>query len=67
LSAVGDDRYIIARGKDRLEFNGAGMTGLVMGGLDDILIKQKIAVSGLADLISTLFPLPSFSPGLNYH
>lgn len=67
LSASGDDRYIIARGHDRLELNGAEMTGLVMGGLDEAHVAPKIASSGLKNLISALYPLASFSPGLNYH
>jgi hypothetical protein len=31
LGGIGDDRYTIVRGSDRLELDGAGMTRLVMG------------------------------------
>jgi hypothetical protein len=67
LSASGDDRFIIARGHDRLELNGAEITVLVMGGLDEAHVAPKIASSGLENLVSALYPLPSFFPGLNYH
>jgi hypothetical protein len=64
LGGTGDDRYMIIRGRDRLELDGASMTQLVMGSPD----LQKIDAPGaLAEVVSALFPLPSFLPGLNYH
>jgi hypothetical protein len=66
LGGTGEDRYTISRGRDRLELDGATMTFLVMGNAD----SQAGAVhvpGALAEVISALFPLPSFLPGLNYH
>jgi len=66
LGGIGDDRYTIARGSDRLELDGATMTRLVMGDADTQ--AETIHTPGaLAEVISALFPLPSFLPGLNYH
>jgi len=66
LGGMGADRYVIGRGSDRLELDGAGMTRLVMGDADPQ--AEAIHASGvLAEVISALFPLPSFLPGLNYH
>ena len=66
LGGIGDDRYVIARGSDRLELDGAGMTRLVMG--DANSQAEPIHAPGvLAEMVSALFPLPSFLPGLNYH
>jgi GNAT superfamily N-acetyltransferase len=66
LGGIGDDRYTITRGADRLELDGAGMTRLVMGNAD--LQGEAVHTPGvLAEVISQLFPLPSFLPGLNYH
>jgi predicted N-acetyltransferase YhbS len=57
------DAYAIARGQERLELDGAAMTRLVMGAPE----KETPACSeALGKAISTLFPLPSFLPGLNY-
>ncbi len=65
LGGGGGDRYMITRGPDRLELDGAAMTRLVMG---DTHIHESIPAPGaLAEVISVLFPLPSFLPGLNYH
>jgi hypothetical protein len=66
LAGSGEDRYTIARAAERLELDGAAMTLLVMGDA----APQAEAVHGpgaLADVISALFPLPSFLPGLNYY
>ncbi len=66
LGGLGDDRYTIRRGSERLELDGATMTCLVMGTVDKN--SYSIPASGaLAEVISALFPLPSFLPGLNYH
>jgi hypothetical protein len=66
LGGIGDDRYTITHGSDRLELDGAGMTRLVMGNADPE--AEAIHAPGtLAEVISALFPLPSFLPGLNYH
>jgi GNAT superfamily N-acetyltransferase len=66
LGGIGDDRYTITRGSDRLELDGAGMTRLVMGNADP-QAEAIYAPGALAEVISALFPLPSFLPGLNYH
>ena len=66
LGGIGDDRYVIVRGSDRLELDGAAMTLLAMGNADSA--SQAVHAPGaLAEAISALFPLPSFLPGLNYH
>jgi hypothetical protein len=66
LGGIGDDRYTIRRGSERLELDGAAMTCLVMGSAD--IESESMPRSGaLAEVISALFPLPSFLPGLNYH
>jgi hypothetical protein len=57
------DRYAITRGSDCLELDGAAMTRLVMGDAETCSIQ---APGVLQDVISALFPLPSFLPGLNY-
>ena len=65
LGGIGDDRYTIIRGSDRLELDGAAMTQLVMGNANT---QEALPAPGaLAEVISALFPLPSFLPGLNYH
>jgi GNAT superfamily N-acetyltransferase len=66
LGGIGDDRYTITRGSDRLELNGAAMTRLAMGNADS-QAETIHAPKVLAEVISALFPLPSFLPGLNYH
>jgi hypothetical protein len=66
LGGTGNDHYTITRGSDRLELDGAEMTRLVMGNADPH--AEAIQAPGpLAEVISALFPLPSFMPGLNYH
>jgi predicted acetyltransferase len=66
LGGLGKDRYTITHGRDRLELDGAGMTLLVMGNSDPY--AQAVHAPGeLVEIISALFPLPSFLPGLNYH
>lgn len=66
LGGNGTDRYAIVRGSERLELDGAEMTRLVMGSPDGP--AEAISPSGaLAEVISALFPLPSFLTGLNYH
>ena len=65
VGGIGDDRYAITRGSDRLELDGAAMTHLVMG---DAHTQESIHAPGaLAEVVSVLFPLSSFLPGLNYH
>lgn len=66
LGGIGDDQYTIILGSDRLELDGAAMTLLVMGNTDT-QAKAIHAPGALAEVISALFPLPSFLPGLNYH
>ena len=57
------DVYIITRGQERLELDGAAMTRLVMGAPGE---EVPACSEALEEIISTLFPLPSFLPGLNY-
>jgi hypothetical protein len=66
LGGIGDDRYTILHGSDRLELDGAAMTRLVMGSADP-QSESVHAHGALAEIISAIFPLPSFLPGLNYH
>jgi hypothetical protein len=66
LGGIGEDRYTIARGRDRLELDGAAMTLLVMGNANP-QAEVVHAPGALAEVISKLFPLQSFLPGLNYH
>ena len=68
LGGIGNDRYAITRGTERLELDGAQMTRLVMGSTDVEAASLPVPTSGaLREAISALFPLPSFLPGLNYH
>jgi len=65
LGGTGVDRHAIVRGRERLELDGADMTRLVMGSASRE--AEPVAPAGaLAEVISALFPLPSFLPGLNY-
>ena len=66
LGGIGIDRYTIIRGSDRCELDGAAMTSLVMGSIESET-KPIHTFGTLAEVISVLFPLPSFLPGLNYH
>lgn len=66
LGGAGADRYTITRGVERLDLDGAAMTRLVLGSTE--ATSESLPRSGaLAEVISALFPLPSFLPGLNYH
>ncbi len=66
LGGLGNDRYAIVRGEDRLELDGAAMTRLVMGSAEGE--EGPVPLPGaLAEVVPALFPLPSFLPGLNYH
>jgi GNAT superfamily N-acetyltransferase len=66
LGGTGADRYAIVRGKDRLELDGATLTYLVMGDADP-QAEEVHANGALEEVLRSLFPLPSFTPGLNYH
>ena len=66
LGGTGEDRYAIVRGRERLELDGAALTYLVMGNAD-MRAEPVHAPGTLREVISALFPLPSFLPGLNYH
>jgi GNAT superfamily N-acetyltransferase len=66
LGDQGGDRYAIVRGRERLELDGATMTHLVLGSADS-QAGTIHANSALTEVISAIFPLPSFLPGLNYH
>jgi len=65
LGGLGADRYTITRGSDRLELDGASMTRLIIGGIDVETEPQNFS-GALAEILPALFPLPTFSPGLNY-
>ncbi len=66
LGREGEGCCVISRGRDRLEMDTASMTRLVMGDPYDKLGTLS-APGALAEIIPTLFPLPSFLPGLDYH
>jgi GNAT superfamily N-acetyltransferase len=66
LGANQDDWLAIVRGQERLELSGAAMTHLVMGDPGEELSGTYTVPGNLADIVSALFPLPSFFPGLNY-
>jgi len=66
LGGLGADQYVIRRGADRLELNGASMTHLIMGNTNIEAVTIHLP-GALAEIIPALFPLPSFMPGLNYH
>ncbi len=59
------DCYVIAHGRERLELDGGTMTRLVMG-VPEKMTEVTTQGRGLGDIITALFPLPSFLPGLNY-
>ena len=67
------DRYTIARREKRIELDGGEMTRLVMGlpaemasGSGDASGTTSSSAGPLGRIVSALFPLPSFAPGLNY-
>ena len=66
LGGIGNDRYTIVRGTDRLELDGAAMTRLIMGDANSDPNSIQMPET-ITEVISALFPLPSFLPGLNYH
>lgn len=66
LGGSGADRFTILRGSERLDLDGAAMTHLVLGNADRQAGPVQ-APGALSELITHLFPLPSFLPGLNYH
>lgn len=67
LGSSGGDRYVICRGADHLELDGAAMTRLVMGDADGNNDLTAFAPGVLPEIISALFPLPSFYAGFDYH
>jgi hypothetical protein len=60
------DRLAIVSGEERLELSGAEMTHLVMGDPAEVYAGTYTIPGNLAAVVSALFPLPSFFPGLNY-
>jgi hypothetical protein len=60
------DRYRVARGRERLELDGVAMTRLVMGAPLHMMPNVSLESGTLGEIVRTLFPLPSFLPGLNY-
>jgi hypothetical protein len=60
------DRYRVARGRERLELDGVAMTRLVMGTPPKMMPNVPLEPGTLGEIVRTLFPLPSFLPGLNY-
>lgn len=67
LGSTGGDRFVIRRGADRLELDGAAMTRLVMGDSSGENDLAACAPGVLPEIISALFPLPSFYAGFDYH
>lgn len=59
------DRHMIASGPDRLELDGIGVTRLVLGLPPSRKADVPAVPPALARTTSSLFPLPSFLPGLN--
>jgi GNAT superfamily N-acetyltransferase len=66
LGAAQGDRLAIVRGQERLELSGAAMTHLVIGDPGEVYAGTYPIPDKIADVVSALFPLPSFFPGLNY-
>ena len=66
LGDTHEDRFRIAHGRECLELDGAAMTRLVMGDPEGLVTAIFNAPAHLNAVISALFPLPSFFPGLNY-
>jgi hypothetical protein len=66
LGDTHEDRFRIAHGRECLELDGAAMTRLVMGDPEGLVTTIFNAPAHLKAVISALFPLPSFFPGLNY-
>jgi predicted N-acetyltransferase YhbS len=66
LGANQGDQLAIVRGQERLELSGAAMTNLVMGDPGEVYAKTYNIPGSLSDVVSALFPLPTFFPGLNY-
>jgi hypothetical protein len=65
LGGTGTDRYSIRRGLDCLELDGAAMSRLVMGTTEGETESNRMP-GALAEVIPAIFPLPTFSPGLNF-
>jgi predicted N-acetyltransferase YhbS len=65
LGANQGDRLAMVHGQDRLELSGAAMTNLVMGEYGEVASAYSVP-DKLADIVTALFPLPTFFPGLNY-
>jgi len=66
LGANQGDRLAILHGQERLELSGAAMTNLVMGDPGEVYTAAYSVPDKLADIVTALFPLPTFFPGLNY-
>lgn len=65
LGDAGGDTCTISLGEDRLTLDVASMTRLVFGADTDPDLSA--ASPALRDVLQTIFPLPSFLPGLDYH
>lgn len=63
---VDEGRCAIVFGHERFELDTMQMTLLVMGDPEGKLTDLEIP-GWLKPLVEALFPLPSFTPGLNYH
>jgi hypothetical protein len=62
LGGEGSDRYVIARGDERLEMDGAAMTRLILGDAS----KPSLWPGTVGEAASLLFPLPSLLPGIDF-
>jgi GNAT superfamily N-acetyltransferase len=67
LAGSGEGCCTIRRGRDCLELDTAAMTSLVLGDAEDRLGSGFSAPGALAEVVQSLFPLPAFLPGLDYH
>jgi hypothetical protein len=65
VNGNGADHYAISLGVERFDLDGEAMVSLVMGRPGKRILTGK--KGKLSQVISALFPLPSFLPGLDYH
>jgi GNAT superfamily N-acetyltransferase len=66
LPGNSDDRCAIVLNGSRLELSTAQMTRLVMGDWEEATSRDLPCGETLREVVRSLFPLPSFLPGLNY-
>jgi len=64
--ALEGHRYAIVRGRERIGLDGIAMTRLVMGIPAEMAPDLAVRSGALGEIVTALFPLPAFLPGLNY-